>query len=175
MRPKALPWFSATASSVAASDSNSLPAWRMAPMRNAKLYCLNNVSRIERGSGRPLVERLAYFPWDLDSQLSKHDVVVFVDVDKVATNFDYANRKSVQPTHESIFISFSCLSMLTRTAVDPNTRMHIPNRPALPRGRCTAHSMCQVVAHLQPEDTILVDESLTSGASYWEHSAASRP
>ena len=28
--------------------------------------------------------------------------------------------------------------------------------------------MCAVIAHLQPQDAIIVDESLTSGGAYWE-------
>ena len=35
-------------------------------------------------------------------------------------------------------------------------------------GKLTARSMCAVIAHLQPEDVIIVDESLTSGGAYWE-------
>ena len=28
--------------------------------------------------------------------------------------------------------------------------------------------MCAVIAHMQPEDAIVVDESLTSGGAYWD-------
>ena len=28
--------------------------------------------------------------------------------------------------------------------------------------------MCAAIAHLQPENAIIVDESLTSGGAYWE-------
>ena len=28
--------------------------------------------------------------------------------------------------------------------------------------------MCAVISHLQPEDAIVVDESLTSGGAYWD-------
>ncbi len=28
--------------------------------------------------------------------------------------------------------------------------------------------MCAVIAHVQPEDAIIVDESLTSGGAYWD-------
>ena len=51
----------------------------------------------------PFVERLAYFPWDLNAQLATHDVIVFVDVETtIATNFEYAGRDSVN--YESVFI-----------------------------------------------------------------------
>jgi acetolactate synthase-1/2/3 large subunit len=40
-----------------------------------------------------------------------------------------------------------------------------------PAGRLTAAALCNAVAALQPAGTILVDESLTSGGSYFAASA----
>jgi len=42
-------------------------------------------------------------------------------------------------------------------------------------GRLTAAAMCQALAALQPPDSILVDESLTSGNAYWEASKVCGP
>jgi len=39
------------------------------------------------------------------------------------------------------------------------------------RKKLTPDAMCAVVAALQPEDCVVVDESLTSGTSYWDKSA----
>ena len=38
----------------------------------------------------------------------------------------------------------------------------------LDAGKLTAQAMCALVAQSQPEGTIMVDESLTSGTAYWE-------
>ena len=35
-------------------------------------------------------------------------------------------------------------------------------------GKLTARNMCAVIAHLQPQGAIIVDESLTSGGAYWD-------
>ena len=35
-------------------------------------------------------------------------------------------------------------------------------------GKLTTTSMCTVIAHLQPDKAIIVDESLTSGGAYWD-------
>lgn len=40
--------------------------------------------------------------------------------------------------------------------------------PCCYAGKLTARGMCAVIARLQPEDAIIVDESLTSGGAYWE-------
>lgn len=45
----------------------------------------------------------------------------------------------------------------------------MPARPPVPAGKLTASAMCAIVAALQPEDCVVVDESLTSGPSYWDH------
>ena len=37
-------------------------------------------------------------------------------------------------------------------------------------GKLTASSMCAVVAATQPEGAVIVDESLTSGGTYWDQS-----
>lgn len=50
-----------------------------------------------------------------------------------------------------------------------------PARPALPAGRLTAATMCQTVAALQPAGAIVVDESLTSGSSYYALSRCCPP
>ena len=43
--------------------------------------------------------------------------------------------------------------------------------PHATRKKLTPDAMCAVVAALQPEDCVVVDESLTSGTSYWDKSA----
>jgi hypothetical protein len=43
-----------------------------------------------------------------------------------------------------------------------------PRMPA--DGKLTAAAMCAVIAAVQPEGAIIVDESLTSGGSYWDQS-----
>jgi len=54
-----------------------------------------------------------------------------------------------------------------RAVRDPST--HPPNRA----GCLTAAGMSQLIAALQPEGCVVVDESLTSGGAYWEASKVS--
>jgi hypothetical protein len=45
-----------------------------------------------------------------------------------------------------------------------------PRRPAVPPpGRLAPATLCAVLAALQPPGAVVVDESLTSGSSYWEY------
>ena len=52
----------------------------------------------------------------------------------------------------------------------PSSNRRTPSPPTHD-GPLTASAMCHIVAALQPKDCVVVDESLTSGASYWDHSA----
>lgn len=40
-------------------------------------------------------------------------------------------------------------------------------------GKLTARSLCAVIAHMQPEGAVVVDESLTTGGEYWDLSKVS--
>ena len=50
-----------------------------------------------------------------------------------------------------------------------------PNRPALPTGALNGDKMCAVVAALQPEGAIVVEEAVTSGRKYYALTAGVPP
>ena len=58
----------------------------------------------------------------------------------------------------------------TRT---PSRALPLSRVLALCAGAMTAASACAVVAACQPADCLVVDESLTSGSTYWNASASS--
>jgi len=51
----------------------------------------------------------------------------------------------------------------------------VPAPPPAPKmpvdGKLSASAMCGVIAAVQPEGAIIIDESLTSGGTYWDQSA----
>jgi acetolactate synthase-1/2/3 large subunit len=47
--------------------------------------------------------------------------------------------------------------------------------PALPSGQLTAQAACAVLAALQPENAIIIDEAVTSGGAYFELAATAPP
>ena len=54
---------------------------------------------------------------------------------------------------------------------DGSASPHDASPHATQKKKLTPDAMCAVVAALQPEDCVVVDESLTSGTSYWDKSA----
>jgi hypothetical protein len=64
-------------------------------------------------------------------------------------------------------------SNLHATAAVPNfqsLRLYMLGSHHGAAGRLAAAALCQAVASVQLADTVLVDESLTSGNAYWEAS-----
>ena len=62
----------------------------------------------------------------------------------------------------------STLSIDTVADVDRRRVHRDATSPATTQKKLTPDAMCAIVAALQPEDCVVVDESLTSGTSYWD-------
>jgi acetolactate synthase-1/2/3 large subunit len=172
----------------ALADNGALKAaGQIAAAVGAVLLCENSFARLDRGEGLPAVQRLPYFPQDAAAALAAFEVLVLVDARRPVANFGYEGGPSTlikQPESNVWELDASdvdiaeALKYLSAAvggdAIKPmvNCRgMFCPSsRPALPKGRLNPTSLCQIIAHLQPVNSIIVDESLTSGNAYWEAS-----
>jgi acetolactate synthase-1/2/3 large subunit len=172
----------------ALADNGALKAaGQIAAAVGAVLLCENSFARLDRGQGLPAVQRLPYFPQDAAAALAAFQVLVICDARQPVANFGYENGPSTlinQPDSNVWELDASdvdiseALKYLSNAvggdAIKPliNCRgMFCPAaRSSLPKGRLNPTSLCQLIAHLQPENAIIVDESLTSGNAYWEAS-----
>eukprot|EP00878_Enallax_costatus_P032061 GHUV01035155.1.p1 GENE.GHUV01035155.1~~GHUV01035155.1.p1 ORF type:complete len:567 (+),score=154.25 GHUV01035155.1:681-2381(+) len=160
-------------------------AGRIASALGAKLLCEPLPGRIDRGAGMPQVTRIPYFPQEAAIELRKYEVVLLLDVRRPVAGFGYRDGPSqLLSQHDDMIWELDAswcvaeaLELLERevpgaAAVKPGVNCReifaAGNIPALPTGLLTAASLCQTVAALQPADTIIVDESLTSGGTYWD-------
>lgn len=106
--------------------------------------------------------------WDLDVGGDSAQTVAQVIVglrDAVAKRLGRHVPESAKHGHDACW------------TVPPRPRPELPfavdpaaNAPNARKERLTPDAMCAIVAALQPEDCIVVDESLTSGTSYWDKS-----
>ncbi|PRW56678.1 decarboxylase [Chlorella sorokiniana] len=161
-----------------------LSCGRIAAATGAALLCENAFARVDRGAGLPNLQRLPYFPQEAAAALSQYELLLLMDVRRPVANFGYEGAPSqlVALPDEAVweFDSWgvdlpAALRLLAElvggAAITPNVNCKgafcAPSRPQLPAGRLTAATMCQTVAALQPPGAIIVDESLTSGSSYW--------
>ena len=170
------------------NDEGTLDALgRASAATGAPLFCENAFPRIDRGVGRPKVQRLAYFPQDAVRELSKFDMVVCVDAKPPVAMFGYDGGPTdiLKLPEDNIWeIDFevaAAVALLSKevggSGVVPGRNcmgcFHTaPARPAMPApdSKLSPPALCNMIAHLQPENAIIVDESLTSGGHYFKAS-----
>ena len=162
-------------------------AGRLAAALGAQLFCENAFARLDRGAGLPALQRLPYFPQDAAAALAKFQTLLLVDARRPVANFGYEGGPSQLVAHpddavwevDSADLDVPEVLRMLCVAVGGESVTPLVNcrgmfapasRPVLPTGRLNAAALCQVVAALQPEGAIVVDESLTSGNAYWDAS-----
>lgn len=165
---------------------------RIASKLGAPIFCENAFSRLDRGAGLPNLQRLPYFPDDAISTLRKFSNLLIIDARRPVANFGYEGGSSevinlpddnvweIDSAEVNIPLVLEKLCIeLGAASISPlvNCRGSFcsADRPKIPSGRLTASALCQTVAALQPPEAIIVDESLTSGNSYWDHSRGCPP
>ena len=150
----------------------------LAATTGAALLCVNGFSRVDRGQGRPKIHRIPYFPDRASSFLQSFSVVVLVDEIAPVAQFGYDDGiSSLLPqnckTHR---IGSPCIEtmhayMQTKHICCFASKIErAPSFISTPSGILTSAKMCSIVALLQPVNAIIVDESLTSGTTYWDAS-----
>jgi len=164
-------------------------AGRIAATTGAVLLAENSFARIDRGSGMPKVTRVPYFPQEASKFLTKFKMVVTVGARHPVAQFGYRDGPSkllleenfnddnvwemdadvdVHDALDKLCTAVHGVAIPPLRAAPSDKSGSVATRPPMPQGKLTANAMCAVIAHLQPENAIVVDESLTSGTQYWE-------
>jgi acetolactate synthase-1/2/3 large subunit len=149
-------------------------AARIAAHGGVKLFAETFPARMERGAGLPAVERLAYLAEMASLQLRDYDRLVLVDAKAPVSFFAYPGKKSYLvpdgcAVHELSSPEQDAAASLKKLAMALGADNAMPastpaSRPAAPRGKkLTAEKVCKAVAHLLPDNAILVDEAISSG------------
>jgi acetolactate synthase-1/2/3 large subunit len=146
-------------------------------------------ARIERGTGYPIVHKLPYFPEQAAAFLSGYKSFVFSGSREPVAFFGYKDMPSfllnyeqsrvhIGTDHQNETEALNCLADELDAPVYPTGKENIIaslRYPGFPEGTLTSDKVCQVLAALQPENAIVVDESLTSGFAYYSLAANVRP
>ena len=176
-----------------ADDDTVVMVGKIAAKLRAVLYCHNWFSRIDRGNGRPHMRRLPLYPKEAKEELSAFELIVTLDCCVPVPIFGYEDgpgkvislgddciwrieagksTKAVirylfkQTNAQSIVPEHNCLGMFA----PPSHPDMVASRSGL-----TAQQVCVIVAKHQPANAIIVDESMTSGVTYWESSKGCPP
>ena len=144
---------------------------------------------VERGTGLPDVIRVPYFPEPAQVLLSQYEAIILADVKEPVTFFGYPGIEShlltkdqktlsISSGNQSIVEALGCLEDLLKTTIPAKNWGHNSSqrlKPQLPRGKLTAEKACHMLAALQPEGAIIIDEGITSAIPYYPLTAGSPP
>jgi acetolactate synthase-1/2/3 large subunit len=164
-----------------------LAAARVVAATGCALFCVTFPGFVERGGGLPAVARIPYLPELGLELLSPYDTVVLAGSGEPVTFFGYpgAPGKLIPPDRKRASIwqdgqdEIACLEALADELGAPakvraqETTTSLP--PGLPTGALTPEKVCLVLAALQPENAIIVDEGLTTAFTYYAVSAGAPP
>ncbi len=160
-------------------------AARVAAASEARLAVDTFPVRLERGAGRPAVEKIPYFPEQVLEMLASVDLLLLVGARAPVAFFGY-------PGGASRLVPEGCRALelaspeqdapaaLAALADALGTAAHLPPvaaaaPPGLPTGALDPRSLGAAVAALQPEGAIVVEEALTCGLPYWLGSVNAAP
>ncbi|MBA2881102.1 acetolactate synthase-1/2/3 large subunit [Desulfosalsimonas propionicica] len=149
-------------------------AGQIAAKTGAALLARTFDARFSRGTGRPVVQRLPYFPEAAGKSLATYKKIVLVGIDAPPTPFFAYPDASVQllPTGCEVTALAGCandatagLAALSEAvgAVDTKFFAPEPKRPQAPQGQLTPETIGAAIGALLPENAIVSDESVTSG------------
>ncbi|QQD23535.1 acetolactate synthase large subunit [Venatoribacter cucullus] len=154
-------------------EPSLLAAAKLAAHSCVKILAETFPTRIERGAGLPPVERLAYLAELAGIQLADIEHLILVDCKAPVSFFAYPGKKSyLVPDTCTVHTlatpeqdTAASLEKLAAAVGAANTApvLQAAQRPGRPRGKLTAEKACKAIAHLLPDNAIIVDESITSG------------
>ncbi|EID09083.1 hypothetical protein MXEN_20625 [Mycobacterium xenopi RIVM700367] len=155
----------------ATRESGLTAAARIATITGARWYCETFPTRVQRGAGLPVVERLAYFAEAVAAQLDGAKHLVLAGAKSPVSFFAYPGKPSnlvpegceVHHLAGGVGAADALVALAEEVAPGIAAPLAAPSRPVLPTGALTAASAADVVGALMPENVIVVDESNTSG------------
>jgi acetolactate synthase-1/2/3 large subunit len=136
---------------------------------------------MDRGPGLPIVERIPYFPERAVDMVSRYEVVLFAGAPEPVTFFGYPGVRSriladeqerivLCTEKQNVVEALEYLAEALGAPLDPtidDNLLTTPKQPEIPAGELTAEKACLILAAMQPENAIIVDESITTGLSYF--------
>ncbi len=145
------------------------------------LLCETFPARLERGVGHPDLVRIPYVPEMARPLLEAYERLLLVDTREPITFFGYEGMDSRMLRQGQTTLSLAQDDQDSQEALEAlaervwtgdaisrsNVAEPAPSRPELPRGRLDPHMACTVVAAVQPEGAIVVEEGITSSVMYY--------
>ncbi|MCB1485132.1 MAG: acetolactate synthase large subunit [Hyphomicrobiaceae bacterium] len=162
----------------ALSEAGLRLAGRIAAASGADLICETFFARMERGGDLPHATKLPYFPDQALALTRQYSRIVIAGTRRPVAFFGQPGLPSYMTSDEQTVVlagpTDDTLGALTALAAEMNAPdvafRPSSQRPEMPRGRLNSQSVSAVIARLQPENCIVMDEALTVGVPYFEAS-----
>ena len=148
-------------------------AAKIAAKANAKLLAPFTFARMERGAGRPVVERMAYVTEMAVAQLAEFRQMILVGAPAPVSFFGSPFRSSILTASDCRMVTLAnadedcagALDQLVAALGAQNAEPVLQKReaPRTPPTNSLLDSIPGAVLALLPENAIIVDESITSG------------
>ncbi len=165
-----------------------LIAARIAKATGCRLMCPYLVSRMHRGVGSLLGNRMAYRLIDNVPVLSETSAIVLCGADRPVTFFAYPGKQSLpEPpncrifdlcSHEMDYIgALEALAEMVGASgihIGPEDLQQL-QLPSVPTGLLNAEKVGQCIAALMPENCIVVDEAVSSSRALAAATMGARP
>lgn len=147
----------------------------------------NFPAHITRGAGLPEVTRVPYLPEMAIDMLSKYDVLIFAGAKEPVAFFGYEGipptflkedqwKFHVSTSDQDLLDVLNALADELDAPENINPDLLNPFRkPEIPTGALNADKICSVIAALQPEGAIVVEEAITTGLMYYAYTAGVAP
>jgi acetolactate synthase I/II/III large subunit len=148
-------------------------AGRISGATKATLFALYPITRIERGAGAAVVDRIPYVPEQAAGLLKDFRQVILVGATAPVAYFASPGKESVLTApnckiHTLARPEEDCAGALEALAAALNaggsqTLLEKKQVPNVPSGSITLAGIAAAIAALLPENAIVVDESMTTG------------
>jgi acetolactate synthase I/II/III large subunit len=145
----------------------------IASATGAKLFAPYPLTRLQRGAGIPKVDRVQYVLEQGMEQFKEFRQLILVGAQAPVAYFAYPGKNSEFTSTECAIHTLAspgedytgALDALAAALSVHGTDFSTENaeRPALPSGEITLPGLAAAIGALLPENTIVVDESMTSG------------
>jgi acetolactate synthase-1/2/3 large subunit len=160
-------------------------AGRVAAATKAKLLAPYPFTRIERGAGAAIVDRIPYVPDQAAQFLKEFRYLILVGAQAPVAYFAHPGRESflTSPDCEILTLAkpgedyLATLDALAAALSVRNNQNLTENsqRPALPTGAITPAGLADAVAALLPENAIVADESMSCGRGIMAAARGAQP
>jgi len=159
-------------------------AGRIQARTGARLLCDTFAPRTQLGAGRVVVERLPYFAEQIVALLAGLEQLVLIGAEAPVSFFAYPGKPSycAPDSCEIVYLAHADEDGAKAT-IDLADALGASDKPAraalalpsLPTGVLDAAAVARAIAHLTPEDAIVVDEALTASQTLQAALAHARP